>query len=243
MGESKLGAISQDKPAVSPKPHILIIGAGITGLVLAQALKKHGIAFAIFERDANVSARGRGWGLTIHWSLDTFISLLPQHIVDKLPQVYVDPEASKRGENGNFLFFDLRSGETRWKVPPNKRIRVSRERLRALLLEGLDVQVGYIVIAEADIFGEPQLIESVYSVLYSGPNPSTQSPIPISIRSPPTSETPRRLQVRCLSEPMAVDQRFDHCCWHTIPQLLSTTHSPCGFWAPASCTLRNLPSA
>ncbi|KAL8946602.1 MAG: hypothetical protein Q9222_007022 [Ikaeria aurantiellina] len=124
----------------SGRPHILIIGAGITGLVLAQALKKHGLAFTVFERDADVLARGRGWGLTIHWSLDTFISLLPDHIVDKLPQVYVDPEASKRGENGNFLFFDLRSGETRWKVPPNKRIRVSRERLRALLLEGLDVQ-------------------------------------------------------------------------------------------------------
>ncbi|KAL8779029.1 MAG: hypothetical protein Q9213_007144 [Squamulea squamosa] len=122
------------------EPHVLIIGAGITGLVLAQALKKHGVGFAVFERDSDVAARGRGWGLTIHWSLDTFLSLLPQHIIDKLPQVYVDPEASKRGENGNFLFLDLRSGKTRWKVPPNKRIRVSRERLRALLLEGVDVQ-------------------------------------------------------------------------------------------------------
>ena len=144
MRESEVCATSQDPPAVSPKPHVLIIGAGITGLVLAQALKKHGIAFGVFERDGAVSARGRGWGLTIHWSLDTFISLLPQHVVDKLPQVYVDPEASKRGENGNFLFFDLRTGETRYKVPPNRRIRVSRERLRALLLEGLDVQVQYI---------------------------------------------------------------------------------------------------
>ena len=110
-------------------------------MVLAQALKKHGIEFTVFERDPAVSARGRGWGLTIHWSLDAFTSLLPQHIVDRLPETYVNPEASKRGENGNFLFFDLRSGEARWKVPPSKRIRVSRERLRALLLEGLDVQV------------------------------------------------------------------------------------------------------
>lgn len=134
-------ALDGDACATSHQPNILIIGAGITGLVLAQALKKHGLAFSVFERDSNVTARGRGWGLTIHWSLDTFISLLPQHLVDRLPETYVDPEASKRGENGNFLFFDLRSGETRWKVPPNKRIRVSRERLRALLLEGLDVQV------------------------------------------------------------------------------------------------------
>ncbi|KAI4266297.1 MAG: hypothetical protein L6R38_008838 [Xanthoria sp. 2 TBL-2021] len=140
MSTAADSAPSQNGLTAPSEPHILIIGAGITGLVLAQALKKHGIAFTIFERDAHVAARGRGWGLTIHWSLDTFLSLLPQHIIDKLPQVYVDPEASKRGENGNFLFLDLRSGETRWQVPPNKRIRVSRERLRALLLEGLDVQ-------------------------------------------------------------------------------------------------------
>lgn len=128
-------------PSSSCEPHILIIGAGITGLVLAQALKKESIPFTIFERDPHVSFRGRGWGLTIHWSLQTFTSLLPQHLVDRLPEVYVDREASERGENGNFLFFDLKSGEAKWKVPPSKRIRVSREQLRSLLLEGLDVLV------------------------------------------------------------------------------------------------------
>lgn len=127
--------------SVSAPPHIIIIGAGITGLTLAQALKRHNIPCTVFERDPDVSARGRGWGLTIHWSLDTFISLLPTHIVDRLPEVYVNPEASRKGEDGNFPFFDLRSGEARWKLPLRKRIRVSRERLRALLLEGLDVQV------------------------------------------------------------------------------------------------------
>ena len=110
-------------------------------VILAQALKQHDILFTVFERDPCVSARGRGWGLTIHWSLDAFVSLLPQHLVDKLPEAYVNPSATEKGENGHFLFFDLRSGEARWKVPPSKRIRVSRERLRALLLEGLDVQV------------------------------------------------------------------------------------------------------
>ena len=79
--------------------------------------------------------------MTIHWGLETFLSLLPQHLVDRLVEVYVNPEASKSGENGNFLFFDLHSGQARWKVPSANRIRVSRERLRALLLDGLDVKV------------------------------------------------------------------------------------------------------
>ena len=139
---SPQGTIS---PTASQSAHVLIIGAGITGLILGQALKKHSVPYTLYERDATVSARGRGWGLTIHWSLDTLINLLPQHIVERLPEAYVDPEASKKGENGNFLFFDLRIGETRWKVPPNARIRVSRERLRSILLDGLTIEVGLLV--------------------------------------------------------------------------------------------------
>lgn len=138
---SSLSKTSPSGPAEA-RPKILIIGAGITALVLGQALKRHHVPFSIFERDPSVSARGGGWGLTIQWALDTLLSLLPQHIVDRLPEAYVDPEASKNGENGNFIFFDLRSGEKRWKVPSSKRIRVARERLRAILLEGLDVQVS-----------------------------------------------------------------------------------------------------
>ena len=138
---SSLSDTSPVNPA-EPQDKVLIVGAGITGLVLGQALKRLGIAYSIFERDPSVSARGRGWGLTIHWALDTLIALLPEEIVNRLPETYVDPEATQKGENGNFLFFDLRSGEARWKVPPNKRIRLSRERLRALLFDGLDVQVS-----------------------------------------------------------------------------------------------------
>ena len=134
-----------ETPSAEPdraRSKVLIIGAGITGLVLGQALKQHGIAFSIFEKDPSISAREGGWGLTIAWALETLITLLPQHVVNRLPEAYVDPEASEKGVNGNFLFFDLRSGEARWKVPPTKRIRVSRQRLRTLLLDGLDVQVS-----------------------------------------------------------------------------------------------------
>ena len=155
---------------ITPSPHIIIIGAGITGLTLAQALKKHGISCTVFERDPNVSARGRGWGLTIHWSLDTFLSLLPKHIVDRLPEIYVNPEASKQGGIGHFPFLDLRSGETRWTMPTIRRIRVSRERLRALLLEGLDVQVR----EDVSPLGYRFKLRAVRS--FSGPKISRPSP-------------------------------------------------------------------
>lgn len=69
------------------------------------------------------------------------MSLLPKDLVDRLPETFVDAEAVERGETGHFLLFDLQTGETKLRVPPSKRIRVSRERLRGLLMDGLDIQV------------------------------------------------------------------------------------------------------
>lgn len=119
---------------------ILIIGAGISGLTLAQACKKRKIPYRIFERDASATHRSAGWGLTLHWSLEAFLSLIPHDIRDRLPETYVNKEAVDAGEKGSFTFFDLSTGEARWQVPAAPRIRVSRERLRKLMLTGLEVE-------------------------------------------------------------------------------------------------------
>lgn len=59
--------------AISPGPAtqepILIIGAGIIGLTLAQAFRKRGISYQIFERDPSAEHRGAGWAITIHWQV------------------------------------------------------------------------------------------------------------------------------------------------------------------------------
>lgn len=51
---------------VSRTPHIIIIGAGLGGLMLAQALRKRGITFEIFERDEHENSRQQGWALGLH---------------------------------------------------------------------------------------------------------------------------------------------------------------------------------
>ncbi|KAJ5689109.1 hypothetical protein N7462_003501 [Penicillium macrosclerotiorum] len=122
------------------QPPVIIVGAGITGLVLAQALKKHSVPFIVYERDPDPLYRGKGWGITIHWALNSLMECLPQHISDRLPEAYVDPEATRNGENGHFLFFNLRTGEALWQVPPSKRIRMAREKFRRLLMDGIEVQ-------------------------------------------------------------------------------------------------------
>lgn len=120
-------------------PHVIIIGAGITGLLLAQALKTRNISFEIYERDPDADARGQGWGLAVHWALDSLRSLLPEHVRERLPEAYVDPTLEEGC--GRFPLFRLDSGERWYENLSEKRVRVSRERLRALLMSGLDIQV------------------------------------------------------------------------------------------------------
>lgn len=45
---------------------ILIVGAGLGGLALAQTLRRHSIPFRIFERDAQHGAREQGWAISLH---------------------------------------------------------------------------------------------------------------------------------------------------------------------------------
>lgn len=130
--------MSTQKPSLQDP--VIIIGAGVSGLTLAQACRKENIPYRIYERDESATSRGAGWGLTIHWALPTFKALLPDDLVLRLPECYVNRGAVEAGEKGSFTFFDLSTGEPRWQVPAAERIRVSREKLRALLLTGLDVE-------------------------------------------------------------------------------------------------------
>ncbi|KAI0096084.1 FAD/NAD(P)-binding domain-containing protein [Nemania sp. FL0031] len=55
------------------KPHVLIAGAGLSGLALAQCLRKQGVSFEIFDRDTDISTR-QGWAIAIHTIIDKMLS-------------------------------------------------------------------------------------------------------------------------------------------------------------------------
>lgn len=123
---------------------VLIIGAGVSGLLLAQHLRRENIPFRIFERDADLTTRGVGWGLTLHWSLPAIRALIPEGLVQRLPEAYVDRIAVENGAISTFPFFDLSTGELKAstpKAPESQRIRVTREGIRKLLATGIDIEV------------------------------------------------------------------------------------------------------
>lgn len=126
------------------QPHVLIVGGGIIGLVLAHALKKSSIPFTVFERDPTLEFQGAGWGMSIHYAVEAFLSYLPQEVLDELDFASVDPESERLGIQSKFPLFNLQTGVAYGGVntpKASKKLRVARQRLRMVLRKGLDIKV------------------------------------------------------------------------------------------------------
>ncbi|KAH8675418.1 hypothetical protein BX600DRAFT_534880 [Xylariales sp. PMI_506] len=64
----------------SATPHVLILGAGLGGLTLAQSLRKNGVSFEIFERDHDNHDRLQGWAISLHGMLDDIKESFPSDL-------------------------------------------------------------------------------------------------------------------------------------------------------------------
>ncbi|GAP85393.2 putative fad-binding domain-containing protein [Rosellinia necatrix] len=120
---------------------VIIVGAGIVGLALAQALKKENIPFQLYERDQGLDHLAAGWGISINWALEALEKCLPSELFTRVDDVQVDPEQGRQ-DTGRFLFLDLETLEPLYVIPPSPRKRVSRLGFRKLLAEGLDIRWG-----------------------------------------------------------------------------------------------------
>ncbi|CAI9627562.1 unnamed protein product [Alternaria burnsii] len=122
-------------------PRVLIVGAGIAGLALAQGLKKKGISFLVFERDESSSSRAQGWALTIHFSLPLLRDFLPSELANRLHTTRIDQTAGH--DQSHSTFMNLETCTPKWSLPPTygDRMRVVRGRLRDMLMEGIEERI------------------------------------------------------------------------------------------------------
>ncbi|KAL6405276.1 putative fad-binding domain containing protein [Ilyonectria robusta] len=117
---------------------ILIIGAGVVGLALAQGLKKEGIPFRIFERDEHIDARGHGWAITL-WVFEALDACLPASMIGRLGATEVDPTSARR-KLAKFCYLNLADGSKLFDIEVPRQRRINREKFRKLMLDGIDVE-------------------------------------------------------------------------------------------------------
>ncbi|OTA67370.1 FAD/NAD(P)-binding domain-containing protein [Hypoxylon sp. EC38] len=122
---------------------VLIIGAGCSGLALANGLQLKGIPYKLFERDVALSPRnGRDWGIACHWSAPLLAKLVGEAKWSRINWALVDPSLPIK-EVDQFPLYNGKTGELIADSPIPNLHRILRSRLRFLIAEGLtDVHFG-----------------------------------------------------------------------------------------------------
>ena len=127
--------------ALESRSDELYIRAGIAGLTLAQALRRHGIPCTVFERDDSPEVRHQGWGVSIHSTLTTWEAHVLPEIYDRVCEAQVNP-AVGRDEVRGVPWINGATGKVEQSVPKSKRLRLRRDGIRRALMEGLDIKVS-----------------------------------------------------------------------------------------------------
>jgi len=122
---------------------VVVIGAGIGGLCLAQGLKRAGIAVSVFERDASAHFRSQGYRVSIKAEGSQALSAcLPAQLFELCVA-----SSLKQARRMVFLDHQLNQGFTKVlphpTTPDASAFGVNRLTLREILLAGLDDVVHF----------------------------------------------------------------------------------------------------
>jgi 2-polyprenyl-6-methoxyphenol hydroxylase-like FAD-dependent oxidoreductase len=124
--------------------HVLVVGAGIGGLCLAQGLKQSGISVAVYERDASARFRGQGWRIGLkREGAQALRDCLPERLFELCLATSIRPAR-------RMVFLDHRLREKFARPLPHPpdgpdpaSFGVNRLTLREILLAGLDGMVRF----------------------------------------------------------------------------------------------------
>ncbi|WP_027940856.1 FAD-dependent oxidoreductase [Amycolatopsis taiwanensis] len=115
-------------------PHVIVIGAGLGGLALAQGLRQAGIEVTVYERDTSLTARRQGYRLHLDaHARDALLRLLP-------PRLFELFLATAGTPNPQFVLLDDQLNHILTQDTPEEpaHFAVDRLVLRQILLAGLE---------------------------------------------------------------------------------------------------------
>ncbi|KAG2210057.1 hypothetical protein INT47_003493, partial [Mucor saturninus] len=123
---------------------IIIVGAGLSGLTLANSLKKQGIPFEIYEREASFDARAQGWSISIHFALEALKQCVPEKEFENFSQkVSVNQESKDGGMSFSFIHANTGAVGMSNTSKPGTSYRVHRSRFRNWLLSQVQEHVHW----------------------------------------------------------------------------------------------------
>lgn len=80
--------------------------------------------------------------ITVHWALPYLEEMLSPEAFKAFEETQVDP-AMMQKDTGTFLFLNLETLDPKFRIPPNKRRRVNRNKMRKALLEDVKEHVHW----------------------------------------------------------------------------------------------------
>lgn len=127
--------------ASKPYPHVLIVGAGLSGLTLAQILRKNGVSYEVFERDKSAESRAQGWAIALHGPV---LADLQEHMPDDIGPIECTNHLVPLDHlPAQFVFYHTEKPGMRIGVEDDdkgKIVRANRQRLRDWLRTHIPVQ-------------------------------------------------------------------------------------------------------
>ncbi|KAK2808403.1 hypothetical protein FQN50_004788 [Emmonsiellopsis sp. PD_5] len=119
---------------------VLVIGAGPTGLLIAQVLKQNGISSTVFEQDAFLGARPRDWNFGVYWAQSPLSECLPPELNAQLESVQVDSHTPSADDS--MSIFNGQTAEVVNVIPTPYTLRLQRLKFIKLISTGIDIRYG-----------------------------------------------------------------------------------------------------
>ncbi|KAK0382863.1 hypothetical protein NLU13_8779 [Sarocladium strictum] len=125
---------------MSSRPkRVAVVGAGVTGLLVAQGLMMNGFEVTVYEKQDSLDRlEPRPISFMVHWGFEIIKTLIPSELWAQIHTTFCNPNASTEAIEG-ITFFNGHNGEVLFRSPPGVINRLLRHKFRKLLSTGVHI--------------------------------------------------------------------------------------------------------